>query len=73
MIEVLDVRGLKSPECLVKIALRAAHMNSGSILEVLADSPTFEEDVRAWCQETGRVLFSLESEGESTKIVQIQF
>jgi tRNA 2-thiouridine synthesizing protein A len=73
LIEVSDTRGLKSPEHVLKIAARAPHMKPGGVLEVLGDHPGFEKDVRFWCEETGRVILSVESDGESTKIIQIQF
>ena len=72
LIEVLDVSGLKTPDHVLKIAVKAPHMNPGGILEVLSDDPSFEKDVRYWCEETGRVILSVQSDGEST-IIQIQF
>jgi tRNA 2-thiouridine synthesizing protein A len=69
MKEFLDTRRLKSPECLLRIVKRAVHMKAGSILEVLGDCPTFEKDVRAWCDETGRVVLSAETgEGDAKQI-----
>jgi tRNA 2-thiouridine synthesizing protein A len=73
LIEVVDTRGLKTPEHILKIAAKGPHMKPGAILEVLGDHPGFEKDVRFWCEETGRRVLSVESEGESTKIIQIQF
>jgi len=72
-IERLDNKGLKYPECILKMAKKSAHMKPGDILEVRADCESFEKDVRAWCEDTGRVLLSVEDEGEDTKIVGIQF
>jgi tRNA 2-thiouridine synthesizing protein A len=72
MKEVLDTRRTKSPDCLLKIVKKAVHMKPGSILEVLGDCPTFEKDVRAWCEETGRVFLSVEGKAENTKMIQIE-
>ena len=71
--ETLDARGLKSPNDILKIAVKAAEMKPGGILEVWGDRPTFENDVRAWCEGTGRVLLSVDREEKDTKIVRIQF
>ena len=70
--ERVDTRGLNSPDCVVKIIQRAVRMEPGSILEVLGDCPTFEKDVRAWCEGTGRVFLSVGSEDESTKRIQVK-
>ena len=68
----LDVRGLASPNCILKVASQIRHMKKGSILEVWADCPFFEKDIRAWCRNTGREILFLESEGESTKKIRIR-
>jgi tRNA 2-thiouridine synthesizing protein A len=72
-IEVLDVMGLSSLECIFKIASRAAHMKSGSILEVVGDSPNFEKHIRAWCEGTGRLLLFAQTDEDNKKIVHIRF
>ena len=56
----------------MKVVKKALHMKPGKILEVLGDCPTFEDDLRAWCQEKGRGVLSVESKGGDTKIIQIR-
>ena len=58
LIEVLDVRGLKTPDHVLKIAAKAPHMVPDAILEVLSDYPGFEKDVRYWYEHTGRAILS---------------
>ncbi len=72
-IEVLDALGLRCPQPVLKIAIKAASMKSGDILEVLGNCPTFEKDVRAWCERLKKVLLSVKDEGGDKKRVQIQF
>jgi tRNA 2-thiouridine synthesizing protein A len=72
-IETLDTRGLRTPDPILKIAVKSVRMKVGGVLEVWGDCPTFEKDVRTWCEGTGRILLSIESEGPKTKIVRIQF
>jgi tRNA 2-thiouridine synthesizing protein A len=72
-VEVLDTLGLKCPQPILKIAVRAPDMHSGDILEVLGDCPTFEKDVRTWCERLGKVLLSVKDEGGEKKRIQIQF
>ena len=72
-IEILDTLGLKCPQPVLKIAVRAADMKPGDILEILGDCPTFERDIRVWCERLGKVLLSVQDEGENKKRIQIQF
>ena len=71
--EVLDTVGQKCPQPVLKIAVKAPDMNPGDILEVLGDCPTFEKDVRTWCERLGKVFLSIRDEGGDTKRIQIQF
>ena len=71
--EVLNMLGMKCPRPVLKIAVKAPEMNPGDILEVLGDCPTFERDVRAWCQRLGKVFLALQDEGDGKKRIQIQF
>jgi tRNA 2-thiouridine synthesizing protein A len=60
--EELDTRGLRCPQPLLKIAVRSADMNPGDVLEVIGDCPTFEKDVRIWCERTCKTLLSCRNE-----------
>ena len=70
---VLDTIGIKCPQPILKIAVKAPSMNPGDILEVVGDCPTFERDVRAWCKRLTKVILSVTEEGETIKKIQIQF
>lgn len=59
--EVLDCRGLICPMPIVKLSKLVRSMRSGQILEVIADDPAFERDVKAW---------SIMSKGELIEIVK---
>ena len=72
-IEVLDTLGMKCPQPILKIAVRAPGMNSGGILEVLGDCPTFERDVRVWCERLEKTFLSIRDEGSGRKRIQIRF
>jgi len=71
--EILDTNGLKCPQPVLKIAVRAPDMKPGDVLEVLGDCPTFEKDVRTWCERLGKLLLSVKDEGGDKKRIQIQF
>jgi tRNA 2-thiouridine synthesizing protein A len=72
-LQVLNTLGQKCPQPVLKIAVRAPDMKPGDILEVLGDCPTFEKDVRTWCERLGKVLLSVREKGPREKRIQIQF
>ena len=69
---VLDARGLKCPQPTLKITVMSIKMKPGDILEVIADCPTFDKDVRDWCTRARKTLLWIKDEGEA-KRVQIKF
>ncbi len=71
--EMLDMLGMKCPQPVLKIAAKAPEMARGDILEVRGDCPTFERDIRVWCQRLSKVFLSLKDEGNGRKRIQIQF
>ena len=70
---MLDTLGQKCPQPILKIAVKASDMKQGDILEVLGNCPTFEKDVRTWCERLGKVFLSVKDEGQKKKRIQIQF
>ena len=71
-IETIDGSGKRFPGCFVRVVSKAAHMKKGSILEARCDCPTFEKDMRTYCQATDKVFLSVESGGGKIKIIRIQ-
>jgi len=71
-VQVLNTLGLKCPQPVLKIAMQALKVRQGNILEVLADCPTFERDVRTWCERLGKTLLSVYEEGGYRKTIQIR-
>jgi tRNA 2-thiouridine synthesizing protein A len=72
-VEVLDTLGMKCPQPVLKMAVKAPDMKPGDILEILGDCPTFERDVRAWCERLGKLVLSVKDEEGDKKTIQIQF
>ena len=69
----IDASGLKCPQPVLKIAAASADLKEGDTLEVLADCPTFEKDVRHWCERTKKTLLWVREEEDGKKRCQIQF
>ena len=63
----LDYRGLRCPEPSLKLALESHSMQPGDILDVIADCPTFEEDVKNWCMRHKKALLLIKPEGNAKR------
>jgi tRNA 2-thiouridine synthesizing protein A len=69
----IDAKGLKCPRPTLEMTVKAKSMNTGDVMEVVADCPTFEKDVKAWCERMKKVLLWMRDEGEGAKRCQVQF
>jgi tRNA 2-thiouridine synthesizing protein A len=69
----LDTLGLKCPQPVLKIAVVAGEMKKGEVLEILGDCPTFEKDVRTWCNRLGKTFVAIKDEGKGKKRIQVRF
>ena len=67
----LDVKGLKCPQPILKMAAKLPELAKGDILEVEGDCPTFEEDARKWCERMKKTLLAVNRVGDA-KVIQIQ-
>lgn len=70
----LDVRGKDCPIPVLKMTntLMKGEVKSGDTLVVLSDCPTFEKDVKAWCQNMKKVLIVIKNEGNNTKRAEVR-
>ena len=71
MAEILDCKGLKCPQPVLKTAIKSNSLATGTTLEVLADCSSFSDDITKWCNDTGKVLISLVEQGDH-KVATIQ-
>lgn len=61
---ILDCKGLSCPMPIVKLAQKMKELQSGQVLELLADDVGAREDVPAWCNRTGNELLGMEENGD---------
>ncbi len=54
--ETLDCLGMMCPAPIVKLSKKIKKMESGQVLELLADDEGALEDIPAWCRKTGNEL-----------------
>ena len=70
---MLDTTGLKCPQPVLKVAAKSADMKLGELMEVVADCPTFEKDIRYWCKRVHKTLLWIREEEDYKKRCQIEF
>ena len=70
--QTFDLKGLKCPGPTLKLTSLMLELNKGDLIEVVADCPTFEDDVKGWCVRQKRVLLWIREEGNGAKRCQIQ-
>ena len=62
-IRTLDCIGLYCPEPVFRTRLELDKMRTGEVLEVRADDPAAEEDIKSLVKRTGHELLKIDKEG----------
>jgi tRNA 2-thiouridine synthesizing protein A len=70
---LLDAAGLKCPQPVLKLSVVSPEMNAGEVLEIVGDCPTFEKDVRAWCDRLKKTLVLIRDDGNGRMHAMIRF
>jgi tRNA 2-thiouridine synthesizing protein A len=70
---VLNTTGLRCPQPVLKIAVKAPSMKPGDVLEVVGDCSSFERDIRTWCERLKKTLLAVNDNGNGSKKIQIKF
>ena len=66
---VLDCLGLYCPEPVFRTRLKLDQIEIGQVLEVTADDPAAEEDLKRLAKRLGHEIVSLESDDDQVKIL----
>ena len=69
---ILDAKGLQCPQPRLKMSVASLSLKPGDILECVADCPTFEADVKEWCQKSKKALLWFKNEGAGVKRCQVR-
>jgi TusA-related sulfurtransferase len=64
----LDCLGLYCPEPVFRTRLELDKMKTGEILEVLADDPAADSDIRSLVKRTNQELIDVKKEGNTIRI-----
>jgi tRNA 2-thiouridine synthesizing protein A len=65
----LDCSGLYCPMPVLNTRREMDKMAIGDTLEVLADDPAAEEDIKAWAKRTGQELLEIKKTGEGWRFL----
>ncbi len=65
---VLDCIGLYCPMPVLKARQEMDKLGLGEILEVLADDPAAEPDLKSWAKRTGQKILEIEKTSEGLRL-----
>jgi len=63
---------LRCPEPILILAAKSPQVKPGEILEIIGDCPTFERDIRRWCERLHKLVLSVQQEEDGRIRCQIQ-
>jgi len=58
--ETLDMTGYFCPEPVIRVSEAITGIEIGEMLELVADDPSSEPDIKSWTKRTGHELISIE-------------
>jgi len=64
----IDCSGMPCPQPVLKLAVETAETPAGTVVEIVGDCPTFEKDVRTFCDRRKKALLSVRPDGVRTVI-----
>ena len=67
--QTLDCIGLYCPMPVLHTRQEMDKLAIGEILEILADDPAAEEDLKAWAKRTGQKILEIEKTGEGMRFL----
>jgi len=65
----LDCLGLYCPEPVFRVRIELDKIKVGEVLEVLADDPAAEEDIKSLCKRLEQQLLSFSKEGNTLRFL----
>jgi tRNA 2-thiouridine synthesizing protein A len=68
----IDCSGMRCPQPVLKLAVETAETPPGTVVEIVGDCPTFEKDIRTFCERRKKTLLSIRGDGVKT-VIQIQY
>lgn len=67
--QILDCIGLYCPMPVIQTKQKMDKLAPGETLEILADDPAAEEDLKAWAKRTGQKILEIEKTDEGLRFL----
>lgn len=67
--KTLDCLGLYCPEPVFRVRMELDNMKTGEILEVLADDPAAEEDIKSLCKRLEQEILDFRKDGNTLRFL----
>lgn len=67
--KTLDCLGLYCPEPVFRVRMEIDNMKTGEILEVLADDPAAEEDIKSLCKRLEQQVLDFRKDGNTLRFL----
>ncbi len=64
----MDCIGMRCPQPVLRLAAETMDTPAGTFVEIVGDCPTFEKDVRVFCERRKKTLLGVERDGTRTTI-----
>ncbi len=68
----IDCAGMRCPQPVLKLAVETAETPPGTVVEIVGDCPTFEKDIRTFCERRKKTLLSIRGDGPKI-VIQIRY
>ena len=68
----MDCIGMRCPQPVLRLAVESAETPPGTIVEIVGDCPTFEKDIRTFCERRKKTLLAVRNDGLKT-VILIQY
>lgn len=68
----IDCSGMRCPQPVLRLGAETSAIPAGTVVEIVGDCPTFEKDVRVFCERRKKTLLAIRTEGTTTTI-RIQY
>lgn len=60
----IDTVGLRCPQPVLRLALASADLPEGALVDIAGDCPTFEADIRSYCQRRNKTVIAVRHDGD---------
>ena len=72
VIQRIDAVGMRCPHPVLILGNETVRTPAGTVVEIVGDCPTFEKDIRTFCDRRKKTLLSVRGDGVKT-VIQIQY